>query len=400
MPSWKKVILSGSDAALNSLDVTTNVTATSFTGSLLGTASFATQALSASYAPGTGQTLQQVTDNGSTTTNSITVTGFTSNKVGGDGITGTFRSTNGYNRLLLISTGSTGINEGQVNIILRDSSDPGGFNNDGTISYGGGNTATLSIKTVNDNEIKLQGTTTDHIHSFSDGGTGSLVWNSVVPFIQRTGSGQTQFLGLATSASYVATASYTPTLQQVTNVGNTTTNSIFLSGLWSNTLRIGLEGGATSPAPSQSVGLGLHGSQIYWSGSTPDGGGATPSTNLKAVEQFQYDNNNISVGGKLFVFNGVSIGTGSFHSVHCDYTLFGTNEPTNNVFNVRAGTLIIAVDDANRISSTEYSTAMTSGSQEIDPINFNIERVSGDLQCWISSTNNYYNVCKSRITIM
>ena len=50
MPSWKKVILSGSDAALNSLDVTTNVTATSFTGSLLGTASFADQALSASYA--------------------------------------------------------------------------------------------------------------------------------------------------------------------------------------------------------------------------------------------------------------------------------------------------------------------------------------------------------------
>lgn len=50
MPSWKKVILSGSDAALNSLDVTTNVTATSFTGSLLGTASYATQALSASYA--------------------------------------------------------------------------------------------------------------------------------------------------------------------------------------------------------------------------------------------------------------------------------------------------------------------------------------------------------------
>ena len=45
MPSWKKVILSGSDASLNSLYVTTNVTASSFTGSftgsLFGTASFA-----------------------------------------------------------------------------------------------------------------------------------------------------------------------------------------------------------------------------------------------------------------------------------------------------------------------------------------------------------------------
>ena len=45
MPSWKKVIISGSSAALNSLTVTNGIT-----GSLFGTASFATQALSASYA--------------------------------------------------------------------------------------------------------------------------------------------------------------------------------------------------------------------------------------------------------------------------------------------------------------------------------------------------------------
>lgn len=46
MPSWKKVIISGSDAVLNT------VQATSFTGSLFGTASYAVQALSASWAPG------------------------------------------------------------------------------------------------------------------------------------------------------------------------------------------------------------------------------------------------------------------------------------------------------------------------------------------------------------
>ena len=39
MPSWKKVIISGSDAALNSLTVTNGIT-----GSLFGTASFATTA--------------------------------------------------------------------------------------------------------------------------------------------------------------------------------------------------------------------------------------------------------------------------------------------------------------------------------------------------------------------
>lgn len=43
MPSWKKVIISGSDAALNSLTVTNGIT-----GSLFGTASFATTAATAS----------------------------------------------------------------------------------------------------------------------------------------------------------------------------------------------------------------------------------------------------------------------------------------------------------------------------------------------------------------
>ena len=45
MPNWKKVIVSGSDASLNSLNVSNGVT-----GSLFGTASFANYATSASYA--------------------------------------------------------------------------------------------------------------------------------------------------------------------------------------------------------------------------------------------------------------------------------------------------------------------------------------------------------------
>jgi hypothetical protein len=45
LPNWKKVIVSGSDAALNSLNVTNGIT-----GSLLGTSSYATQALTASNA--------------------------------------------------------------------------------------------------------------------------------------------------------------------------------------------------------------------------------------------------------------------------------------------------------------------------------------------------------------
>ena len=51
MPSWKKVVASGSDASFSSLTVDTYVSASSFngsfTGSLQGTAS---QAISSSYA--------------------------------------------------------------------------------------------------------------------------------------------------------------------------------------------------------------------------------------------------------------------------------------------------------------------------------------------------------------
>ena len=53
MPNWKKVIVSGSDAVLNS--VTASFTG-SLIGALIGTASYATQALSASYAPGGSST--------------------------------------------------------------------------------------------------------------------------------------------------------------------------------------------------------------------------------------------------------------------------------------------------------------------------------------------------------
>ena len=52
MPNWKKVIVSGSNATLNSLFVSTSVTASifsgSFTGSLQGTSSWAINALTAS----------------------------------------------------------------------------------------------------------------------------------------------------------------------------------------------------------------------------------------------------------------------------------------------------------------------------------------------------------------
>ena len=66
MPNWKKVIVSGSDAALNSLTVSNGIT-----GSLQGTASFA---ISASWAPSIGGAAFPFTGS-AIITGSLTVTG-------------------------------------------------------------------------------------------------------------------------------------------------------------------------------------------------------------------------------------------------------------------------------------------------------------------------------------
>ena len=70
MPNWKKLIVSGSDATLNSLYISTSVTASIFsgsqhigshTGSLLGTASWANNTVSASYASTSSWALNFIT---------------------------------------------------------------------------------------------------------------------------------------------------------------------------------------------------------------------------------------------------------------------------------------------------------------------------------------------------
>jgi hypothetical protein len=80
MPSWRKLIVSGSDASLSSLQITNAITASivsssQFTGSLFGTSSWAH---SASWAPGTSVTINNNVDN-----YIITATG-TSNTLNGE----------------------------------------------------------------------------------------------------------------------------------------------------------------------------------------------------------------------------------------------------------------------------------------------------------------------------
>ena len=78
MPNWKKLIVSGSDASLNSLNVTNNVTAQSFTGSLFGTASFAvtaSYALTASFISGSVNISNNVNNYLLTATGTPTING-------------------------------------------------------------------------------------------------------------------------------------------------------------------------------------------------------------------------------------------------------------------------------------------------------------------------------------
>ena len=277
MPSWKKVILSGSDAALNSLDVTTNVTATSFTGSLLGTASFATQALSASYAPGTSQTLQQVTDNGNTTTNNIIVSGSII-KYG----------TGARNRLDVGASYTT--HSGSLYIYY-----PTLFSNTGlkAVSLEGGQLDFRSYQgafgTASAHQIGLD-TVTSTILKFKTGptagstamtidGTGHVVigadstaslatdsltivggdLNLSYNDIRQVGSGSFIYVSSSdayidgwgsVSASLASIEATVPTLQQVTNNGNTTSNAIIITGSQANSLTLKTNGIAVSGSVS------------------------------------------------------------------------------------------------------------------------------------------------------
>jgi hypothetical protein len=109
LPSWKKIISSGSDAALNSLTVTNGIT-----GSLLGTSSFAT---SASYALTAQNLLGSVTSASFASTASFVSNAFiqNGNSFGATAVLGTNDTqnlaleTSGSTRLFISSSGNVGI---------------------------------------------------------------------------------------------------------------------------------------------------------------------------------------------------------------------------------------------------------------------------------------------------
>ena len=172
MPNWKKVIVSGSNATLNSVNVTTNVVAQSFTGSLQGTSSWAVSALTASYADNftvagtlTAQTIvvQTITSSTDYVTGSTIFGSQLSNThqfTGSVSITGSL-SVNDSNVILTNQTSSMTVLSSSyaisasyaINADLLDGKDSSTFATTGSNTFIGNQTVTGSLFTTGSNTL-------------------------------------------------------------------------------------------------------------------------------------------------------------------------------------------------------------------------------------------------------
>ena len=244
MPSWKKIILSGSEASLNSLNVTGPITGSDVQINGWGSVS---ASLASIESGATTQTLQDVTDNGNTTTNALNVT-----RTGATDAISTFKNINGLSQLQIISSGSSGTFPGVASIRFESYADPAQDKFASLIYDGKVNKDFLYLINAGGANVGISGSNVDS-RLVVGGASGSLYigLDNTDPVITRDGSADALFFGTASYAnvsatasfatqalsasyaltsSYVATASYTPTLEQVTYAGNTTASPIIITG--------------------------------------------------------------------------------------------------------------------------------------------------------------------------
>lgn len=175
MPNWKKLIVSGSDASLNSLTVATNVNAQSFTGSLFGTASWAQNASTSSYVLNaisssfaqTASSVNPLSQNVSLTgtlnvTGSVNISGSTGNvftaNIDTIAFTGSFLQSGSVNvNGSVTATNFTGSLFGTasyaVNADLLDGQDSSVFATTGSNIFRGNQTVTGSLFTTGSNTL-------------------------------------------------------------------------------------------------------------------------------------------------------------------------------------------------------------------------------------------------------
>jgi len=230
MPSWKKIILSGSEASLNSLNVTGPITGSDVQINGWGSVS---ASLASIESGATTQTLQDVTDNGNVTTNAITASAF----VAGDPSSATTSFV--YNGS--VATLSQISNQAST-LVINQRQTSGGIL-DAAMNFrrqGGPATWTAGLLGSDDSFTISRNLTLGSYDRFKLTNTGAeiisgslYVENSITgSSFKGDGSAITGIVSAsyALTSSYVATASYTPTLEQVTYAGNTTASPIIITG--------------------------------------------------------------------------------------------------------------------------------------------------------------------------
>lgn len=194
MPSWKKVIVSGSDASLNSINVATNVVAQSFTGSLFGTASFAVSASQAQNATTASYVLNAVSASFATSASFVTASN----------VFGPFGSNSVISASYAVSASH-----------IIGGVDPFPYTGSAKITGSLIVTGSVAATTVQSNIFTNSQTITDTIY-INSGSNALIVGPTELSGSVTVGSGSNLYI----------TDFSTPNLQQVTSIGNTTTLSI------------------------------------------------------------------------------------------------------------------------------------------------------------------------------
>lgn len=194
MPNWKKLIVSGSDASLNSLAVATNVTAQSFTGSLFGTSSWSLNANTASYV------LQAVSASFATSASYALSSSYALNATSGSGVVG------GTTNYLTVWKTNTALSRSAFYQDPNNNNYIGLFDNAPSYSLDVNGT----IRAQND----LRGQQKVYFPGLAEGSpsTEVVIWDSAVGQLYRTGSsglsvGSASFATSASRAISSATAS-------------------------------------------------------------------------------------------------------------------------------------------------------------------------------------------------
>lgn len=274
MPNWKKVVVSGSDATLNSLYVAGPITGSDVKINGWGSVSASLASISSGAST---LTLQDVTDNGNTTTNNIIVSGSiikygtgARNRLDvGASYTTHSGSLYIYHPTLFTNTGlkALSLEGGQLDFRSYQG------------AFGTASAHQIGLDTVTSNILKFKtgptaGSTamtidgTGHVVIGADA-TASLATDSLTIVggdlnlsyndIRQVGSGSFGYVSSSDayiddwgsiSASLASIEATVPTLQQVTDNGNTTGNAIIITGSQSNSLTLKTNGIAVSGSVS------------------------------------------------------------------------------------------------------------------------------------------------------